>query len=154
MARASSPHRPQHVARQRAVQALYQLHINPDSANQVVAQFLETQDFSSVDEAHFCRLVLQGAQHQAEIAEQLKPHLNISWDKLDPMEQSVLQIAWVELTQHQEIPYKVVLNEAVELAKRFGAEQAHTFVNAVLDPFARESRKFEQLAAQQASGAG
>ena len=153
MARKTNPHRPQYIARQRAVQALYQLQINPDTAQQVIDQFLDTQDFANVDEAHFCRLVLQGTQHQEAIAEQLKPHLDIAWEKLDPMEKSVLQIAWVELTQHQEIPFKVVLNEAVDLAKRFGAEQAHTFVNAVLDPFAREVRQFEQLAAEQASTA-
>ncbi len=150
MARISNPHRPQYIARQRAVQALYQLKINPDSAQRVVEQFLETQDFSSVDEAHFCRLVLQSSQHEVEIAEQLKPYLKIDWEQLDPMEKSVLQIGWVELTQHQEIPFKVVLNEAVDLAKRFGAEQAHTFVNAVLDPFAHKVRKFEQLASEQA----
>lgn len=149
MARASSSHRPQYVARQRAVQALYQLQINPDSAQQVITQFLETQDFTNVDEPHFCRLVLQGTQHEKDIAEQLKPHLDIAWDQLDPMEKSVLQIAWVELTQHQEIPFKVVLNEAVDLAKRFGADGSHSFVNAVLDPFSRETRKFEQLAEEQ-----
>lgn len=153
MARTSSPHRPQYVARQRAVQALYQLQINPDSAQQVIAQFLETQDFANVDEAHFCRLVLQGAQHEEDIAEQLKPHLNITWDQLDPMEKSVLQIGWVELTQHQEIPFKVVINEAIDLAKRFGADGAHAFVNAVLDPFSREVRKFEQLAEEQSVAA-
>ncbi len=149
MARTPSIHRPQFVARQRAAQALYQLQINPCSAQQVIEQFLDTQDFSNVDEAHFCRLVLQSSQHEAEIAEQLKPFMNIAWEQLDPMEKSVLQIGWVELTQHQEIPFKVVLNEAIDLAKRFGADQAHTFVNAVLDPFAHQVRKFEQLAAEQ-----
>lgn len=154
MARTPSPHRPQYIARQRAVQALYQLQINPGSAQDVIQQFLDTQDFANVDQAHFSRLVLQAAQHEQAIAEQLKPHLNIAWDQLDPMEKSVLQIGWVELTQHQEIPFKVVLNEAVDLAKRFGADQAHTFVNAVLDPFAREVRKFERQAAEQASSTG
>jgi len=149
MARPSNPHRPQYIARQRAVQALYQLQINPDSVQQVIEQFLETQDFKNVDEAHFCRLVLQAHQHETDIAEQLKPYLSIAWEQLDPMEKSVLQIGWVELTQHQEIPFKVVLNEAVDLAKRFGADQAHGFVNAVLDPFAHKVRKFEQLATEQ-----
>lgn len=153
MARKASPHRPQYVARQRAVQALYQLQINPGTASEVIEQFMDTQDFSNVDEAHFSRLVLQGVQHEQAIAEQLKPYLDIAWDQLDPMEKCVLQIAWVELTQHQEIPFKVVLNEAIDLAKRFGADQSHTFINAVLDPFAREVRKFEQQAARQASSA-
>lgn len=151
MARPPSPHRPQHIARQRAVQALYQLQLNPGLAQSVIEQFLQSQDFSNVDTTHFSRLVLQSIQHEALIADQLKPHLDIDWEQLDPMEKTVLQIGWVELTQHQEIPFKVVLNEAVELAKRFGADQAHTFVNGVLDPFAREIRKFEQQISGSAS---
>jgi len=143
MARNSSEFRPRHLARQRAVQALYQLQINPDTPRAVVEQFLASQDFSAVDGEYFRALVIRAGNQQAEAAAQCEPHLNIPWLQLDAMERAILALAWVELAEQMEIPVKVVINEAVELAKRFGAEQSHTFINGVVDRLARELRTLE-----------
>ncbi|MDA3934164.1 MAG: transcription antitermination factor NusB [Gammaproteobacteria bacterium] len=143
MARIPSPHRPRHLARQRAVQALYQLQINPDSARVVVEQFLLTQDFSQVDAEYFRELVIRAGNQQEQIAVQYGPFLNIAWQQLDTMERAILSLAWVELCEQPQVPVKVVINEAVELTKRFGAEQSHTFINGVLDGLARTVRTLE-----------
>lgn len=143
MSRTPAEHRPRHLARQRAAQALYQLQLNPDTPRVVVEQFLASQDFSSVDAEYFRELVIRGGNQQAELAAQYAPHLNIPWLQLDAMERAIFAVAWVELAEQQQIPVKVVLNEAVELAKRFGAEQSHTFINGVLDRLARQLRTQE-----------
>jgi len=143
MSRVASEHRPRHLARQRAAQALYQLQINPDTPRAVVEQFLASQDFSTVDVEYFRELVIRAGNQQDEIAAQWAPHLHIPWIQLDAMERAILALAWVELAEQMQIPVKVVINEAVELAKRFGAEQSHTFINGVVDRLARQLRTLE-----------
>jgi N utilization substance protein B len=70
--------------------------------------------------------------------------MQLSWAELDPVERAVLRLASYELQSRPDIPYRVVINEAVNLAKKFGAEQAHKFVNGVLDQAARQLRPYEQ----------
>lgn len=143
MSRVAAEHRPRHIARQRAAQALYQLQLNPDTPRAVVEQFLASQDFTSVDAEYFRELVIRAGNQQEAIVSQCAPHLNIPWGQLDAMERAILGLAWVELAEQMQIPVKVVINEAVELAKRFGAEQSHTFINGVLDRLARQLRSLE-----------
>ncbi len=143
MVRIPTEHRPRHLARQRAVQALYQLQINPDTPRAVVEQFLASQDFGNVDAEYFRELVIRTGNQLSEVAEQCGPYLNIPWHQLDIMERAILALAWVELTEQAQIPVKVVINEAVELAKRFGAEQSHAFINGVVDRLARQIRTLE-----------
>lgn len=144
MNRVASAHRPRHLARQRAVQALYQLQLNPDTPRVVVEQFLASQDFTSVDAEYFRELVIRAGNQQDELVMQYAPHLNIPWSRLDAMERAILALAWVELAEQPQIPVKVVINEAIDLAKRFGAEQSHTFINGVLDGLARQLRTLEE----------
>ena len=142
----SNPFEPRRRARRRALQALYQYQLNDNSASHIINQFLEEQDFDQVDTDYFKRLVREVIEHGPAYDEQLKPHIDRLDASLDPMERVILRIGATELLNHPEIPYRVVLDEAVELAHRFGAEQGHSFVNGVLDRLARTARAIEHSA--------
>lgn len=136
MAKSSNPFEPRRRARRRALQALYRWHLNDDSAETIIGQFLEEQNFDGVDRDYFRHLVCDVIARGSALDEQLGPLLQRQDAQLDPMERAILRIGALELIDHPEIPYKVVLDEAVELAHRFGAEQGHSFVNGVLDRLA------------------
>ncbi|MDT8408266.1 MAG: transcription antitermination factor NusB [Wenzhouxiangellaceae bacterium] len=138
-----SPFEPRRRARRRALQALYQWQLNDDSAAHIIEQFLEEQSFEGVDSAYFQQLVCEVMAQGDVLDEKLKPHIERLETSLDQMERVILRIGAAELLNHPEIPYRVVLDEAVELAHRFGAEQGHSFVNGVLDRLAREVRTAE-----------
>lgn len=141
--RGRNPFAPRQRARRRALQALYQWHLNDDSATRIIEQFLEEQDFGSVDADYFEQLVRQVIAEGELLDEKLAPHIQRVDASLDPMERVILRIGALELLRHPEVPVRVVLDEAVDLAHRFGAEQGHTFVNGVLDRLAREVRSIE-----------
>lgn len=147
--RKESPFEPRRRARRRALQALYQWQLNDDSAASIVNQFLEEQNFDGVDKNYFEQLVHEVISQGDDLDAKLKPHIQRMDATLDQMERVILRIGAAELVNHIEIPYRVVLDEAVELAHRFGAEQGHTFVNGVLDRLAREARPIEHAAEQQ-----
>ncbi|GAB4177474.1 MAG: transcription antitermination factor NusB [Wenzhouxiangellaceae bacterium] len=130
-------------ARRRALQALYQWQMNDDSADRIIRQFVEEQDFSGVDQDYFEQLVREVIAHHQRLDEQLRPLVQRAENALDPMERAILRIGALELLHHPEVPYRVVLDEALDLAHRFGAEQGHAFVNGVLDKLAREVRQIE-----------
>lgn len=148
-----NPFEPRRRARRRALQALYQCQLNVDSAGSVVAQFMEEQNFDGVDSAYFEQLVAEVIEHGRALDERLKPYIQRLDTSLDQMERVILRIGACELLYHPEVPYRVVLDEAVELAHRFGAEQGHTFVNGVLDRLAAEVRSQERSAGQDDGGA-
>ncbi len=131
-------------ARRRALQALYQWQLNDDSAATILAQFAEEQSFAGVDREYFEQLVRETIGECAQLDRRLAPYLDRSGVRLDPMERAILRIGACELLLHPEIPYRVVLDEAVELAHRFGAEQGHAFVNGVLNRLATEVRPIER----------
>ena len=149
--RQPNPYEPRRRARRRALQALYQYQLNDNSASHIINQFLEEQDFDQVDTDYFKRLVSEVIEHGPAYDEQLKPHIDRLDASLDPMERVILRIGATELLNHPEIPYRVVLDEAVELAHRFGAEQGHSFVNGVLDRLARTARAIEHQASNDGS---
>lgn len=142
-ARSESPYAPRRRARRRALQALYQWQLNDDSASRIIEQFLEEQDFGSVDAEYFKQLVRRVIAQGPALDEKLGPHIERVDASLDPMERVILRIGALELLEHPEIPVRVVIDEAVDLAHRFGAEQGHSFVNGVLDRLAREVRSVE-----------
>jgi len=144
--RPDRPWQPRQRARRRALQALYQWQLNDDSAAAIIDQFLEEQNFDGVDEDYFKALVREVISGGAALDEALRPHIERLETGLDPMERVILQIGALELLEHPEIPFRVVIDEAVELAHRFGAEQGHTFVNGVLDRLARQARATEYAA--------
>ncbi len=141
--RGQNPFAPRRRARRRALQALYQWQLNDDSATRIIDQFLEEQDFASVDADYFKQLVRRVISEGPELDRRLKPHIERVDASLDPMERVILRIGALELLHQPEVPVRVVIDEAVDLAHRFGAEQGHTFVNGVLDRLARETRPIE-----------
>jgi transcription antitermination protein NusB len=142
--KAGSQFEPRRRARRRALQALYQWQLNDDTAQSIIEQFLEEQNFEGVDEDYFETLVREVVEHREELDQALAPHVARVDASLDQMERVILRLGACELLHHIETPYRVILDEAVELAHRFGAEQAHTFVNGVLDRLAADCRKLER----------
>ena len=132
------------VARKLAMQALYQWQMTQQSAPEIKQQFLESEDSAGVDREHFEELVGKCIAQHDELGAALAPFLDRPLDQLDPVETAILMIGMFELQQRVDIPYRVVINEAVDLCKRFGATDAHKYVNAVLDRAARELRAAER----------
>lgn len=130
-------------SRRLAVQALYQWQLADASLREIEAQFLEEQDFRLADVEYFRELLHQVPAHLDVLDEALSPYMERRMAEVDPVERAILRIAAYELQQRIEIPYRVVLNEAVALAKTFGATDSHKYVNAVLDKAARQLRAFE-----------
>jgi N utilization substance protein B len=132
------------IARKLAMQALYQWQLTQQSADEIGKQFLESEESAGVDREYFEELVGACiAQHEASAAV-LQPFLDRPLERLDPVETAILMIGMFELQHRPDIPYRVVINEAVDLCKRFGATDAHKYVNAVLDRAARELRTAER----------
>ncbi|NEZ05204.1 transcription antitermination factor NusB [Wenzhouxiangella sp. XN201] len=144
--RTVSPFEPRRRARRRALQALYQWQINDDSAAAIIEQFREEQSFDGVDSSYFETLVREVVANRDALDEALAPHVVRVDASLDQMERAILRLGACELIHHPETPYRVIIDEALELAHRFGAEKAHTFVNGVLDRLSRETRASEREA--------
>lgn len=131
------------VARSLAMQALYQWHMAGQSLNEIEAQFRVDNDFSGVDGAYF-REILHGVpQRKTEIDEAIVPCLDRALEELDPVELAILRLSTWELLNRVDVPYRVVINEGIELAKVFGATDGHKFVNGVLDKLAPRLRAAE-----------
>lgn len=131
------------VARKLAVQALYQWQINPAPWQDLVNEFHTDEDMPRADEAYFRALIRGVIEGQAVLDERLASWADRTPAELDPIERAVLWISVQELLANLDVPWRVVVNEAVSLAKRFGATDAHKYVNAVLDRAARELRPHE-----------
>jgi N utilization substance protein B len=132
------------IARKLAMQALYQWQLTQQSAADIKQQFLESEESAGVDREHFEELVGKSIAQHEELEAALTPFLDRPLDQLDPVETAILMIGMYELQQRVDIPYRVVINEAIDLCKRFGATDAHKYVNAVLDRAARELRAAER----------
>ncbi len=130
-------------ARQTAVQALYQWQLTRQAPGDIERHFINDHELSGVDVDYFHHLVGEIPRRLHELDDHLTPHLDREIEEVDPVERAILRIGAFELEFHPEIPYKVVINEAVELAKIFGAEHGHKYVNAVLDKAAAGLRPHE-----------
>ncbi len=127
-------------ARRRALQALYQWQLTGLEVGKIIAQFREEQDFSNVDTELFATLVRKVSNDQADIDEKLEPFLDRPIKQLDVIEHVILSMGAYELLNSIEIPHQVVIDEAINLAKLFGAEQGHVYINGVLDKAAKQWR--------------
>ena len=136
------------AARQRTLQALYQWQFTGQSTQVIETQFFEEQDMGKVDVPYFQNLLHNIPKYVNQLDEAFMPFLDRDITQLDPIELAILRIGCYELTYCQDVPFKVVINEAVELAKRFGAEQSHKYVNGILDKLAHYQLKTRQLVAQ------
>jgi N utilization substance protein B len=141
--RADRSARARSLARRLALQALYQWQMTGHSFAELRNQYTQDEGYPEVDPDYF-KALLEGAIESAPaIDELLAQWLDRPVNQLDPVEHAVLLIGVEELRAHLEVPYRVVLNEGVELAKKFGATDGHKFINAVLDRAARQLRAAE-----------
>ena len=130
-------------ARRCAAQALYEWQVAGQAPQQITAQFLADEDLRKADPAYFQELMREIPRSTSAIDAALEPFLDRPLERVDPVERAILRIGGYELTQRPDIAYRIVLNEAVELAKTFGADQSHRYVNGVLDKLARTVRPEE-----------
>lgn len=130
-------------ARGFAIQALYQSALNPEPAYIILAQFETRFDMSRADVPYFQLLIRGVLGNTTDLDGLITPYLDRALTELDPISLSILRLATFELQQQMEIPYKVVINEAVDLAKKFGPEKSASFINAVVDQLAKTLRQVE-----------
>lgn len=130
-------------ARERVLQALYQWDLAKSEAHAVKQEILLRQEMDRVDVEYFNELFDQISADLGSLDRALQATLDRPIEDLDPIERGVLRIACYELGQRLDIPVKVVINEAVEITKRFGADQGHKYVNGVLDKLALSVRGTE-----------
>ncbi|MDP9014894.1 MAG: transcription antitermination factor NusB [Pseudomonadota bacterium] len=138
-----SAHRGRKLARRLALQALYQLQLNPRSWQDTHQQFAEDPEAERVDRDYFRELIAAIAPSREALDARLATLSEIAPAELDPIEHALLWVGLHELQSHPELPYRVAIDEAVQLAKQFGATDGHKFVNAVLDRAAKELRPDE-----------
>lgn len=133
-------------ARELALQGIYQWRLTGADLAQVEKQMRDDKTLGNYDAKFFSALLRGVLMQHADLAAAVAPHLDRPLDELSPVEFSVLLLAAYELQQHPEIPYRVIINEAVELAKTFGGTDGHKFVNGVLDKLAAQVRAAEVAA--------
>jgi len=132
------------AARRLIVQALYQWQLAKPSPADLVAQFSVNPEYARIDREYFREAVAAICGGSAAIDEDLGRHSDIAPERLDPVEHAILALGLWELTARPDVPYRVVINEAIGLAKRFGATDGYRFVNAVLDRASRAHRAAER----------
>lgn len=130
-------------ARRRAMQAVYAWQMSGGKVDDVIAQFAHEQAKEVADLEYFEDLVRGVVKHQQDLDVALTPFLDREVEQVDPIERAVLRLAAYELRLRPDVPYRVVINEAIETVKRFGAEHGHTYVNGVLDRAAAVWRSVE-----------
>lgn len=135
--------RARHLARKRAVQALYMWQMTGEDLSDIEGQFLSEHDMKNVDLKYFKELLHKVPAHVQELDDHLSPLLDRPFNELDPVECAIMRMGAYELQHRIDIPYRVVINEAVELAKTFGAEEGHKYVNSILDRVAKKLRSIE-----------
>ncbi len=131
-------------AREMALQGVYSWMLSNNDVASIELNLATTNEMGKVDMPYFQELLQGSIKQVADLDVAIKPYLGRLPEELDPIEKAILRIATYELTQRIDVPYKVVINEAIELAKVFGAEESHKFVNGVLDKAVRTLRKHEQ----------
>jgi N utilization substance protein B len=138
-------------ARELALQGLYQWLIAGGEASAIDAQLREHEGYEKCDSVHFDALLRGAIESAATLDAALARHVDRKTSELSPIEHAVLMIGAYELSHCLDIPYKVAINEAVELAKAFGGTDGHKYVNGVLDKVAADLRPAEVQAARQPS---
>jgi len=133
---------PKQRSRARVVQALYQWLVSRDDLVEIEKQFLNQKE-GKISKAFFSNLFINIPKNISLLDEIIKPSLDRSIDELGPIERAVLYLGVYELKFQPEVPYKVVINEAVELTKLYGAEKAYKLINSSLDKIAKDLRSAE-----------
>lgn len=131
-------------ARRRALQAIYAWQVGGNRMSTVMEQFSHEQDMEIADLDYFEDLLKGVESHLAELDAGIRAHIDREVEEVDQIERAVLRIAAYELKHRLDVPYRVIINEALDVTKRFGADQGHTFVNGVLDQLAGQWRSVER----------
>lgn len=134
---------PRRCAREYAVQTLYQWQLSEPSVAELIVDFSKDQSFSGVDRDYWHELVTNSIEQASVLDEKMQPFLSRSLASVNPVELAILRVAFYELCFRPDIPYRVVINEAIELAKVFGAVDSHRFMNGVLDKASKKLRSIE-----------
>lgn len=134
---------PRRRSREFALQGLYQWLLNKEDALVITEYIKQAQDFKKADTNHFIDLLTGTIQQADSLRHDIAPYLDRTIEELSPIEHAILLLGAFELSNHLEIPYRVVINEAVELTKSFGGIDGHKFVNGVLDKLAAQVRAVE-----------
>ncbi|CAL4324705.1 transcription antitermination factor NusB [Buchnera aphidicola] len=129
-----------HKARIYALQILYAWELSKNNIKNSAAEFLKENNEKKIDIVYFYELILNITNNCKNIDNLMIPYLSRSFKELGQIEKSILRISFYELSHRQDIPYKVSINEGIELAKLFGAEDSHKFINGVLDAAALKIR--------------
>lgn len=135
--------RARHNAREYAVQAMYQWQLSGAPVSDIEAQFLSEHITEEIDLEYFQELIRHIPNEIEELNKHMHPFLKRSLKDLDPVELAILHIGIYELSKRPDIPYRVIINEALELTKKFGSIEGYKFVNGVLDQVARQLRVHE-----------
>jgi N utilization substance protein B len=130
-------------ARRLAMQGLYEWQIAANPPRDILDNYQQQHDLKNIDTDYFETLLLGVPDHLQELDQSLSPYLSRPLKEIDPIELAILRMAAYELIHRPDIPYRVIINEAVELAKTFGAEAGHKFVNGILDKLAVAVRAAE-----------
>ena len=130
-------------ARKKAMQALYQWSMTGNELNEIEVQFHEEQDMSKVGQDYFHALLHEVPAHINMLDEAFTPLLELKGKELSPVEEAILRLSAYELKNRLDVPFQVVIKEAIVLAKSFGADKSHKFVNGVLDKLAKQWRAVE-----------
>jgi transcription antitermination protein NusB len=140
---AGKPSSPRHRAREFVVQGLYQFLVGGQDVAAIITQAESVAGFEKVNRPLYDALIEGVLGDAAALQAVLEPHIERPWTEVSPIERGILLIAACELKQHPETPYRVVINEAIELTKSYGGTDGHKFVNGVLDKLALELRPDE-----------
>lgn len=132
-----------HLARQCAMQAIYQWQHTQHSPGEIIQQFMDESWLEQADQRYFSELVNGVVAHVVNIDDLLVVHLDRPLSQLNPVEWAIMRVAVFELQHSLHVPFRVVINEALEIAKIFGADQGHKYVNAILDQLAPKLRVAE-----------
>ncbi len=135
--------RKRHQARRLALQALYQWQVTGDDIGDISAQFVAENDSDKYDIDYFRDLFQGVPTHLDELDGELQPLIDRNIERVDLVERAALRLGVYELLHHPEVPFRVVINESVELAKVFGADKGHRYVNGVLDKVGHKVRAVE-----------
>lgn len=127
-------------ARELVLQALYQQSLSDEIVTEVQAQFLTDNDTAKFDVEYFNEVLLGVFAERGVIDHAITQHISRPFEQISPIECAILRLSTFELMHRLDIPYRVVINEALELAKSYGATDGFKFVNGVLDKIAREHR--------------
>jgi N utilization substance protein B len=133
-----------HRSREFALQGLYQWQLSGSDPATIARQLGEAKGFDKIDRDYFKALLEGTVSAAAELEKAIAPFLDRDYSRLSPVERGILLLAGYELAHRPEVPYRAVINEAVELAKSYGGTDGHKFVNGVLDKLAARLRASER----------